>query len=102
MEERDKISIADTWQLDLVPGVSETEILAALARRVEILLSRDATAFFQIMYRLDIAETRLNKALYSANPAEAVARLIWDRQWEKAQTRAQYKSPDAPDDDLRW
>jgi hypothetical protein len=102
MEERDIVSIAHTWQLDLVPGISEADVLAALARRVTILLSRDAETFFQTMYRLDISEARLNQALYSENPAVSIASLIWDRQWEKARSRKQYQRPDVPDDELKW
>lgn len=102
MEERDIVSIVHTWQLEVAPGATEADILAVLARRVELLLSRDAAAFFQAMYRLDISEARLNNALFDEQPAGAVARLIWERQWEKAQARARYKSPEEPDDDLKW
>lgn len=102
MENQDITSLATTWQLDIPADWQEADILAALSQKIIVLLSREPETFFQIMYRLDIPEARLNQALYATNPPDAVARLIWQRQWEKAQSRKEHRSGDTPDDDLKW
>lgn len=102
MEHKDITTLATIWQLDIPPDWQEAEILAALSQKITLLLSREPETFFQIMYRLDIPEAKLNQALYATNPPDAIARLIWQRQWEKARSRKDHRSEDTPDDDLKW
>jgi hypothetical protein len=102
LEEKDLAALADTWQLELPPGIQEGDLLAALSQRVAVLLAGNLEAFFQIMYSLDISEVKLNNALSDTNPPDAIARLLYLRQWEKAISRSHYKDGGVADDVLRW
>jgi len=93
------------WDITLPETVSEAEILAQLEQRVTEILQRGPDDFFQLMYRLDIAEKKLNDAMYaSETPAAAIARLIYNRQLQKIQVRAAFKQsqPAGDDEDLKW
>lgn len=102
MEEEDIRSLADSWQVQLPPELTEEELLNLLSERISRLLAHDTELFFQIMYRLDISEARLNEALGAANPPDAIARLIWNRQWKKAKSRKEHPPAGTPDDELKW
>ena len=95
-------SLAAKWELNIQEELTEEHVIAALAKRVEILLSRDVEGFFQSMYRLDISEKNLVNALEATNPPESIARLIWQRQWEKAKSRSEFIVPPPTDADLKW
>ena len=82
--------------------VTEAELLQQLELRVSQLLSSNAETFFQLMYRLDIPEKAMNEALLQADVPGALARLIYQRQLQKIQSRRQYKTDDNTDTDLRW
>jgi hypothetical protein len=82
--------------------VSEAEILAALARKVEDMLQYNRDVFFQLMYRLDILEPKLRVALQQQDVPMAIARLIYERQTEKIVSRRDNKGPQPIDDDLSW
>lgn len=92
------------WDIILPEVFSEAEILARLEQRVVTILQRGPDAFFQLMYRLDIAEAKLNNAMYvSEQPAAAIARLIYDRQLRKIQTSRMFSRPSTEEDeDLKW
>lgn len=106
MNDQDKgqtfTELAKSWNLKKADTVSEEAVLDALALRVSRLLEREPEAFFGLMYRLDISEKRLQAALTGANPPEAVARLIWDRQCEKVRLRRQHTGEKGADPDLNW
>jgi len=94
------------WDVILPEMVSEAEILARLEQRVVEILQRGPDEFFQLMYRLDVSENKLNNAMYtSSTPAADIARLIYDRQVQKVKTsRAFRQSHQLTEDDeeLRW
>lgn len=102
MQEEAIESLINDWQLKADNGFTEAAILEALEARVSVLLSRSADDFFQLMYRLDIAEDKLHTALDSENVPAALAKLIWQRQLEKIESRARYSGPLPPDSDLKW
>ncbi len=76
-------------------GISEEKLIALLAKQVDYLLERRTEHFFNIMYRLDIDERKVTKALSPSSdeiPAYALARLIVERQKQKNDTKQKYKS----------
>ena len=77
-------------------------LMNALTARVIYLLEREAEAFFQLMYRLDIPERQLQEAFGAADPPAAIAQLIYDRQLEKAARRAATPARKEDDNDLHW
>ncbi|MGN6566653.1 MAG: hypothetical protein ACTHJ0_01810 [Flavipsychrobacter sp.] len=97
------IALREQWDLQLPDLVSEEQILAQLTRRVIVLLERGPDTFFQLMYRLDISEKKLNAVMNEDDVAERIARLIYDRQMQKIQSRhANKKNSEPYDPELSW
>ena len=94
--------INSVWEIDLGEGVSEAEILTALATRVTHLLGKDPERFYQIMYRLDIAEKKVVHAVNEPDAAMQIAKLIFQRQWQKAASRAKHPPKPGREEDLKW
>ena len=91
------------WDLQLPETLSEEAILKLLADRVVLILERGSETFFQLMYRLDISEKKLNAVLNDDNVAYKIARLIYDRQLQKIQSRLDNKvKKDSDDPELKW
>jgi len=92
------------WELSLPDIVSEEEILMQLTARVVTLIERGAESFFQLMYRLDISEKKLNSVVGDEDVAGKIARLIYDRQLQKIQSREHFRRTNSmqSDEDLSW
>ena len=94
----------NTYALELreVPAIGELEEL--LAEKVNAMIQTDFGALVQLLYRIDINESRL-RALLQENAEEnaggVIARLIIERQWQKIETRSRYRS-NADGDEERW
>jgi len=83
-------------------SISEEELIKLLAIELEFLIDRRMEYLFQILYRLDVNEGKVNDALGLTHdePAHiALAKLIVERQKKKAETRIKYSSPDIDDED---
>lgn len=97
------VALQAQWDLQLPDLVSEGQILAQLTKRVIVLLERGPESFFQLMYRLDISEKKLNAVMNEEDVATRIARLIYDRQMQKIQSRhANRKSSEPYDPELSW
>ncbi len=87
--------------------ITEEQLEIALAERVYYLIEHDLERLFSILYRLDVNEQKVHNALKLENiipPALAIARLIINRQKEKARTRLLYSQdePDFEEDVSEW
>lgn len=82
--------------------VSEKEIIEKLALQVGAIAEKGPDAFFQLMYRLDIPERQLNRAMVDKEAAMEIARLIYNRQLQKIRSRAYYKNKPPDDADISW
>lgn len=89
------------WELQPPQLVSEATILAALEARVATLLQRNPEQFFQLMYRLDVSEVRVQQVLYGDDATREVARLVYERQLQKITSRKN-QPPQPPDPELEW
>ena len=97
------IALKQDWDLQLPDTLSEEAILRLLADRIVTILERGAETFFQLMYRLDISEKKLNAVLQDDDVAGKIARLIYDRQLQKIQSRLTNKvNKDDDDPELKW
>ena len=97
------IALGHDWDLKLPDALSEEAILKLLADRIVTVLERGPETFFQLMYRLDISEKKLNAILLEDDVAMKIARLIYDRQLQKIQSRmAHRKMHENGDPDLKW
>ncbi|MBS1584820.1 MAG: hypothetical protein JSS82_04675 [Bacteroidetes bacterium] len=92
------------WEISLPATVSEEEILHQLAKRVAQLIESGPENFFQLMYRLDISEKKLNAVIGDEDVAGKIARLIYERQLQKIKSREYFRNANAmkDDEDLSW
>lgn len=97
------LALRDDWDLVLPPTLSEEAILKLLADRVVLLIERGPDAFYQLMYRLDISEKKLNAILGDEHMAAKIAWLIYERQLQKIESRRKNKSERTDtDQELKW
>lgn len=96
-------ALKEDWDLQLPDTLSEEAILLLLAERIVIILERGAETFFQLMYRLDISEKKLNAVLQEDDVPIKIARLIYDRQLQKIKSRHENRMKTSSDDpELKW
>ena len=96
-------ALGHDWDLRLPDVLSEEAILQLLADRIVQVLERGPETFFQLMYRLDISEKKLNAVMLEDDVAMKIARLIYDRQVQKIQSRlANRKQHESDDPELKW
>jgi hypothetical protein len=88
------------------PGeLSIDELTDLLADRVNAMINGDFGALVQLLYRIDVNESRLRLLLQENQASDAgqlIARLILERQWQKILTRREYSRQDTPDEEERW
>jgi len=95
-------ALQNDWDILLPEIVSEEAILKQLAARVIELLEKGPETFFQLMYRLDISEKKLNAVMNEEDVALRLDRLLYDRQLQKIQSRKTHKENTSADPDLEW
>lgn len=96
--------MSDFYTKDIVPAafelhitdkkLTEAEMIAFLAEHISYLLVHKLDFLLSLMYRLDIDEDKIQYALlpYHIEPANiALARLIFDRQKQRLETKRIYK-----------
>lgn len=74
----------------------ESELLNAIARRVQELLDTDKGLLLSYMYRLDIEERKIADALENQGDepiALVLAKLIFQRQKDRLATKKKYRQP---------
>lgn len=68
-------------------------LLKAIKERVDDLMAHDIELLLSYLYRLDVAESDVRNALKIENetpPNDAIARLIYERQLKRLETRKKY------------
>ena len=97
-------ALKEEWGLILPDTLSEEAILKLLADRVVDILEKGPDTFYQLMYRIDISEKKLNAILGGDHMADKIARLIYDRQLQKIQSRREHaaRSTKTEDDEMKW
>lgn len=74
---------------------NEEELLALIEQLVEELINHDFEKLLLILYRLDVSEHKVKRAIDEAGPENAskrIAELILAREKEKIRTREKYRS----------
>lgn len=96
--------IVRDFELEKQPdSISEEELLDMLAAHIDYMIENRMETLLSLMYRLDIAEHKVNFALSPLSPeapAMALARLVLERQKQRLHTKLIYKTP--PLDDDAW
>ncbi|GGB09739.1 hypothetical protein [Puia dinghuensis] len=90
---------------ELARGLRPEELEELLAENLNRWILTDFNALLQFLYRIDISETRVRSLLKEEPNEDAgrlLAKLVLERQWQKMQTRQQFRSGDASSDEERW
>ena len=77
--------------------LTEERLLQLITDRVDWLIEHNLELLLSSLYRLDVSEQKINQALLPTNdlvPAQAIAKLILDRQKQRIRTRLTYQQPD--------
>lgn len=96
------------FEVESMPeDVTEDELIDFLERFVLDLIDRNLEKLFWALYRLDINEQKVHRALMPTAkepPHKVIAKLIFDREMQKAKTRIEYaqKESEADDDVQTW
>lgn len=89
--------LSDQFGVSINTEVETSQLEAILAERINSLLINDFPKLLQLLYRIDISETKL-KSLISSNPetdsGRIIARMIIERQVEKVRLREHFKKRD--------
>lgn len=97
-----------TYGWELASALPEAELEGLLAEKINTLIQEDFGSLVQLLYRIDVREDKLRRMLEEHNGQDAgklIARLIVERQWQKIESRREYRRPDIePSDDEaeRW
>jgi len=92
----ERIAVAfDIGDVDGLPAtITLDDVKRMLTERIIHLLNRNPERLMAILYRIDVAEARVNEIFSTALPPdipEQLADLIIERQLAKAESRARYK-----------
>src|ERR1700744_1710711 len=96
------------YGLDLGDAATTAVLEALLAEKINALIQNDFGVLVQLLYRIDVNEKKLRELLeenVGEDAGRLIARLIMQRQWQKIESRCQYRSDkkgDAPDEEERW
>ena len=89
---------------DLLPEKKDS-LYSKLKEEVNNLINEDFDQLVQILYRIDVPEKKLRQLLMdnpTTDAADTIAKLIMERQIQKARSRAQFKpKTDIPEDE-KW
>ena len=84
--------IAKQYELVLPETVDEEKLLLLLEQKVIAWIQSGAEEFFQMLYRLDISEKKIKEVLHHEDIAKQIARLIYERQIQKYNSRLKNKT----------
>lgn len=82
----------------------EAEVLEMLTKQITWMLETKTEFLFSLLYRLDVDERLVRKAMDPTNvspAAEGLARLVFDRQMARIKTKRDIRVDDI-DPDLAW
>lgn len=95
----------EQYNLQLPATDNLTLLQAALANRINQLIVHDFNQLVTLLYRIDIAEKKLQKTLQEHREEDAgmlIAGIVIERQLQKIQSRQQYRRNDITDDAEQW
>ncbi len=93
----------NTTSFELEPGsqsLSDAELLAILTERIEVMLEQETDLLMSLLYRHDVEEKAILRALHpdtDVSAAVALAKLVLDRQKQRWAIK---KSTDVSDDGI--
>jgi len=91
--------------LDLAEQTPGDKLETLLAEKINALIQSDFSALVQLLYKVDVSETRLRTLLETKANEDAgllIARLILERQQQKILTRRQFQGDGPASGEERW
>jgi len=85
--------VVQDFSLDIEGQITEEELIAVLADHIYLWIQKNLEQLFAILYRLDIPEHKVHRALngMTTEPANIyIANLVVEREKQKAKTRLLY------------
>lgn len=85
--------------------MSDEDMIHILAEKVQAYLEVNINLLMSYLYRLDVLEKDIKVALSNSSDDAghyALARLIWDRQKKRMETKKEIKVNPNIEDDLSW
>ncbi|HLO81885.1 MAG TPA: hypothetical protein VK166_13045 [Chitinophagaceae bacterium] len=98
--------INNEWGLSVLPAITEHDLAAVLAQRINVLIKNDMSRLISILYRIDVDEKKIRQMLQENKGTDAgliIAYLVIDRQKQKIKTRDMFNTRvDDIDDEEKW
>lgn len=93
MEEKNNSLINKTLEISINEEMSDEQMLHLIEQRVTELITTNPDLLFSYLYRLDIEEHKIKKALASEiePPNLALSKLILIRQKQRIESKKKYK-----------
>lgn len=100
-KESEELKILIGKDLDLAESTALTKVNAYeelkdyLVKEIKILLDSNFQQLLNVLYRIDVSETKAKQAIALKEPsaiADKLAELILERQYQKAKTRIAYRN----------
>ena len=93
--------------LELAETATAEALQALLAEKINALIRNDFGALVQLLYRVDVNESKLRLLLEENADEDAgnlIAGLIIERQWQKIETRQRYRRNESAgeNEEERW
>ena len=89
-----RYDLNQSYGLDLPETATMEALETILAARINTMITDDFNGLVQLLYRIDVSEPKLKNILREYASTDAgllIARLILERQWQKIETRRQYR-----------
>ena len=94
IEDTRQLIIRDFELEETETPMSEEELYNLLVNQIAYMIEYKLEILLSLMYRLDIDEAKVNHALspFATDPANVgIAKLVWERQKQRAFTKKHYK-----------
>ena len=85
--------------------LNEEDMIIQIERRIAELMEREMDLLLSYLYRLDIAENKINECLNPGtkdHPYTCLAKLIWNRQKERIETKRKYSRNEEVEEGWEW
>jgi hypothetical protein len=98
--------INNEWGLTVPQAITEKDLAAVLAQRINELIKNDMGRLISVLYRIDVDEKKIREMLRENKGTDAgliIAYLVIDRQKQKIKTRNMFNTRvDDIDEEDKW
>jgi hypothetical protein len=107
MEKQEEIKnyLQNEFSISIRAGSDWKEMEKILSEYIDELIQRDFDKLVNLLYRIDVSESRLRKVLAEntgIHASELISQMILERQLQKIESREKFKSGETETDEDRW